>query len=140
MSLKYDHFKNLTRTIYKNATRHEEIHTRDEMTELSCPTCGKLCYSKGWLTIRIKQSANCVTDYYAELEQRKICTNEGCEQVFVTYEDMAKHRNYHCGQNVSAYHKHCEIGVIDRRTPHGFGTPNNDKRMFSKKELSLSYL
>ena len=88
MRLKYDHFKNITRTLYKNATRHEETHTMDEMAELSGPTSGKLSYRKGWLTIRRKQSANCVADYYAELEQRKICTSEGCEQVSATYEDM----------------------------------------------------
>ena len=70
MRLKYDHFKNLTKTVYKSTTRHEEPHTRDEMAELSFPTCGKMRYIKGRLTIQRKLIANCIADYYAELEQR----------------------------------------------------------------------
>lgn len=108
MRLKYEQFKNLTKTVYTSTTKHEENHTREEWGELSCPTCGKLFYSKGWLTIHRKQSDNCIADYYDELEQRKICTNAGFGLISPTCDAVIKQRNYHCGQETNAYHNHLE--------------------------------
>jgi len=133
MQINYKHFKNLTKTVYESTTRHEEHHTRDERQGLACPTCGKICYSTGWLTTHRKHNPACIAEYQRELEQMKICTNNECGKIFATHNDMIKHREYHCEQEENKYHNHSADGVIDRRAPFGFGIPNNNKRIFGDK-------
>ena len=134
--INYTNFKKLTRTVYESTTRHEEYYTRNERQELTRPTCGKVCYSKGWLTIHRKNNPVCTTEYYRELEQMKIRTGERCGKILATHNDMVKHREYHCEQEINEYHNHSAEGVIDRRTPFGFGIPNDNKRIFGDKPTS----
>ena len=54
-------------------------------------------------------------------------------EIFATHADMTKHMDYHCNQEENAYRNNCEEGIINRRTPYGFGVPNIDKRLFGGK-------
>ena len=123
----YLHFKNIVKSVYAYETTYPETHERRNNDVIACPTCGKECYSKGWLTQHRKNSDDCKNDYYAELENLKICTNLGCGRVFHTHADREKHEQYHCGNEDNAYANNSEEGVIDRRTPYGFGTPKKTK-------------
>ena len=99
------------------------------------PYLRKTCYSKGRLTIHRKQNRECVDDYHAELEQMEIRTSNCCGRIFATYIDMVRRREYHCAQEVNARHIQRKNGIIDRRTPYGYGVPNIDKRLFGEKAL-----
>ena len=49
--------------------------------------------------------------------------------------DREKHEKYHCGRGDNAYNNNSGDGIIDRRTPYGFGTPDSDKRLFNNMAL-----
>ena len=63
----------------------------------------------------------------------EICTDNRCGQIIATYEDMIRHRGYHCNQEVRAYQNKSGNGIVDRRAPYGFGVPNMENVSSGKK-------
>ena len=59
----------------------------------------------------------------------------GCGLIFKTHQDREKHEKFHCGNPESAYNNNSEPGIIDRRTPYGFGIPKTDMRYFNENVL-----
>jgi len=55
--------------------------------------------------------------------------------IFETRTGGEKHEQYHCGNEENAYRNNSKEGIIDRRTPYGFGIPNNDKMIFNDVAL-----
>ena len=51
------------------------------------------------------------------------------------YKIMVNHRGYHFGKEINAYGNKSETGIIDIRTPYGFGAHIVDKRIFVDKSL-----
>ena len=89
----YPNFKNSAKSVYTYDTTYPERRERRTNDTLQCPTCGKECYSKSWLTIHRKSNENCMGEYYAELENLKICTNIGCGKIPPTHSDRGNISN-----------------------------------------------
>ena len=42
--------------------------------------------------------------------------------------DLENHQKYHCGIHINSFGNPSKDGIIDRRTPYGFGTPPEDQQ------------
>ena len=92
----------------------------------------KECQQYTGETVRSTQRA---AEYYRELEQMKICTNPGFGLIFFTHQGREKQENFHCGNEISMYQNNCDQGIIDRRTPYGFGIPKQDMKLFNQTAI-----
>ena len=94
----------------------------------------KIEHSKARLTIRRKNSNQCINDYWGEMKACEICVNVECGKLFKTYKDVERHTKYHCGNDEpNPYDNNGNEGEIDRRTRYGAGVPKEDLYMFNGK-------
>ena len=106
----YSHFKNIIKLIHDRKTTFPEQHQRKASEPLQCPSCGQVCYIKGWLTQHRENNAHCVAEYYQELERMKIRTTPDCGLIFESRQDRGNMKNITAVTPKNAYNNNCEPG------------------------------
>ena len=61
------------------------------------------CNGKTELAKHRKNSIDCQQEYWDGINEKEICTNDGCGELFETSKDLEYHMRYHCGNEPNPY-------------------------------------